>query len=300
MTRPPGFLLLPLLLFHAGCGGEGNETHPEGTPSAPVPEAGTAEPPIRVQDATGRVLTFSARPRRIVSLVPSASETLLSLGVMDRMVGRTDFDTARAFRGLPSVGGGLHPNAEAIVSLEPDLVIRFAGDSDAATPRRLDQMGIPHLAIRPGGIPDIRKIISDLGKITGRRERADSLLGIMDSTLADIGERVRGRPRPRVAYLLGGTPPWVAGPGSFIEELLTAAGGENVFSDLGEIFGPVNAEVFLVREIDVLLAASDAEVSIPEIGLTVHRVSSGIEIPGPHLADAASEIARILHPEVFR
>jgi len=297
---PLASLLLPVFLTLPGCVGGDGEPEPEFQAEAPLPGHPSGGLPLEITDDFGRTLILDSLPERIISLVPSASQTLLSLGVLDRMVGRTDFDTAASLRHLPSVGGGLHPNLEAMVGLEPDLVIRFAGESDATTPHRLDLMGIPYLTIMPNGIRDVRRIIRDLGAITGRGESADSLLTLMDETLAEIQTRVRNRPRPRVGYLLGGSPPWVAGPGSYIEELLEIAGGENVFSDLGGLFGPVNAEVFLSRGIDLLLAAEGTEFSIPEMGVPLLRVSPAVEIPGPHLAESALELARALHPEVFR
>jgi iron complex transport system substrate-binding protein len=104
----------------------------------------------------------------------------------------------------------------------------------------------------------------------------------------------------RVAYVLGDHPPWVAGPDTFIHELLTAAGGENVFSDLGALYGPVSPEEFLVREIDLLLTPEGGNVVLPTLELPVKRVSPSLELPGPHLAQSAWELAKILHPEVFR
>jgi hypothetical protein len=62
----------------------------------------------------------------------------------------------------------------------------------------------------------------------------------------------------------------------------------------------VNAEVFLVRNIDLFLAAERSEFSLPETDIPIRRVSPGVEVPGPHLADAALEMARAIHPEVFR
>jgi len=248
----------------------------------------------------GHSLLLDGPPERIVSLVPSATETLLSLGAGEFLVGRTDYDTASAVRSIPSVGGGLHPNAEAIVALKPDLVIRFAGESDPGTTDQLDRLGIPHFAIAPNGIADVRRVIRDLGDITGRGSQADSLLAGMDLILSWIRDQVRHRSRPRVAYLLGGRPPWVAGSGSYIEELMEIGGGENVFSDLGELYGPVNAEVFLVRDIDLFLAAEGSDFALPERDIPLRKVSPGVEVPGPHLADAALEMARAIHPEVFR
>lgn len=239
-------------------------------------------------------------PQRIISLIPSASEILHALGAGSLLVGRTDFDTTRILAHLPSVGGGLHPNLEAIVALEPDLVIRFAGDSDPTTPLRLDELGIPHIALRPDGIQDIRNSILTLGTLTQRVQEAETLLEGIDAILAEIRSRIGERAPIRVGYLLGGNPPWVAGPGSYIEELLELAGGVNVFSDLTGLYGPVNVEVFLVREIDLLLAPEGVEVAIPETAIRLRRVSPSLEIPGPNLAQDAWALARILHPEAFR
>lgn len=300
MRRLSGFLLIFVLFFTPGCGDrEGGRS--SGVPPVPPPGGvGTDSLPLRIVDAQGRAVVMDSLPRRVVSLVPSASETLLSLGAADVLVGRTNFDTTGFLAHLPTVGGGLHPNPEAILALEPDLVILFAGDSDVATPHLLDRMGIPHMAIEPDGIQDIRDIIGQMGAISGRQKKADSLLVHMDLALQEIRERVRGLPRIRVCYLLGGTPPWVAGPGSYIGELLEVAGGENVFSDLDVLYGPVNTEVFLVREMDLLLAAEGASVSLPRTGTPLRRVSPAVEIPGPHLPEAALELARTLHPEAFR
>jgi len=299
----PLAFLLPFLLvfiFLAGCGrGEGGEP-PKSRSDLAFQGSASAIGPIEILDASGRRVSLDLPPRRILSLVPSASETLVSLGAIGLLVGRTDFDTSAALSHLPSVGGGLNPNPEAILALEPDLVIRFAGGSDPSTPLRLDRMGIPHLAIQPNGIRDIRKSILDLGLVTGRQEEARALLARMDETLSDIRERVSHRPPVRVGYLLGGTPPWVAGPGSYIDELLGVAGGENVFSDVDGAFGPVNAEVFLSRSIDLLLASEGAQVQLPDAGIPLRRVPPAVEIPGPGLAEAALELARILHPEAFR
>jgi iron complex transport system substrate-binding protein len=256
--------------------------------------------PLTILDASGETLVLNSPPRRIVCLVPSGSETLLRLGASELLVGRTDFDTLSALAHLPSVGGGLNPNLEALIALEPDLVIRFSGESDPSTPGALGQMGILHMAIRPSSVADVRKIIRDLGEITARKDAAASLLDAMEATLEEVRARVQDRPKVRVGYILGGTPPWVAGPGSYIEELLEIAGGENVFFDLEVLFGPVNAEVFLVRPIDLLLAAEGADVSIPESVAPLRRVSPSLEIPGPDLASAALELARILHPEAFQ
>jgi iron complex transport system substrate-binding protein len=255
-----------LLLLAAACAGEGDRSEPRGPAS------------------------------RIVSLVPSATLTLHEIGAADRLVGRTDFDTAAWTAELPSVGGGLEPNLETIVSLRPDLVIRFAGSQDRRTPARLDDLGIPHIAVRPDRIDDVLETARVLGRATGLEEEADELVTRIEAGLAEVEERVRPHPRKRVAYVLGGTPPWVAGPGTYIHELVTLAGGDNVFADLGELYAGVSPEEIRSREIEVVLV-SGADVFDPSLApeARIEIVDASIEIPGPHLADAARHLAELLH-----
>jgi iron complex transport system substrate-binding protein len=244
----------------------------------------------------GRTLAFHAPPERVLSLVPSATEALVALGASGRLVGRTDFDTTVVLRQLPSVGGGLDPSLEAIVSLEPDLVIRFAAETDVRTPARLDELGISHLAVRPERMADVRTMLSDLGRISGRTAQADSILASIDATLERIREAVRGRPPRAVAFLLDGTPPWAAGPGTFIDELITTAGGRNVFADLTRPYAPVSPEELVARRMDVVLTPVGARPGGLPPGARVVEVPPSTQLPGPRLGEAALEIVRVLHP----
>lgn len=279
-----------------------SDTPHVGTPGAALDRAARGGPgfPVSLKDATGQVLVFETPPGRIVSLVPSATRTLEALGVGNLLVGRTAYDTTATLAHLPSVGGGLQPNLETLLALRPDLVIRYGGESDRATTRRLSEMEVRHFAVRPDRVEDVRTLIRDLGTVTGRRRQADSLLADVDASFQEIRARIAGRPPVRVAYLLGGNPPWVAGPGTFIDELLSAAGGENPFADLKVPYGPVSPEEFLARDIDLLLAPEGGEVFLPSPSPRLVRVSPAMELPGPDLARFAGELARLLHPQVFR
>ena len=239
-------------------------------------------------------------PRRIVSLVPSATRTLQALGVTDLLVGRTDYDTLGNIGHLPSVGGGLDPNPEALLLLDPDLIIRFDQEEDPAGPNELGELGFSTLTVRLDHMADVRGMIHELGSITGSEGRAGELIAEMEEALEEVRQGVLDRPPRRVAYVLGGNPPWVAGGDTYIHEILTAGGGENVFSDLESQYGPVSPEEFLVRRIDILMAPEGVEVVLPNIQIPLVRVSPTLELPGPDLARAIREVAAILHPEVFR
>ena len=263
------------------------------------PEDSPAGYPIQLIDAAGTRHTFQAAPRRIVSLVPSATEALLEMGVANHLAGRTDYDRMPELSGLPSVGGGLQPNLEILVSLDLDLVIRFAGDSDLATAERLTDLGTPHFAVQPDGIDDVLTIIGDLGRIMGESEAADLVLREIRDTLDDVARRVAELPEPRVVYLLGGDPPWVAGPGTYIDELMAVAGGNNVFDDLGPLYAPVSMEALLARELDLILLPEG--LAPPPLLAHVRSAAlpASVEIPGPGLGRAARDIARLIHPGAF-
>ncbi len=271
----------------------------EASGGADEPEASRANYPVQLIDAAGTLHTFEAAPLRIVSLVPSATEALLEMGVANHLVGRTDYDRVPELAGLPSVGGGLQPNLEILVSLDLDLVIRFAGESDLATAERLTALGIPHFAVQPDGIEDVLTIIGNLGRIMGASDAADSMLREIRGALTDVARRVAELPEPRVVYILGGDPPWVAGPGTYIDELMTVAGGKNVFDDLGPLYAPVSMEALLARELDLILLSE----GLTPPSLLAHVRSAvlpgSVEIPGPGLGRAARDIAVLMHPGAF-
>jgi len=255
--------------------------------------------PVQVVDAAGTSHTFDAAPRRIVSLVPSATEALSAMALANRLVGRTDYDRIPELIGLPSVGGGLQPNLEILISLDLDLVIRFAGDSDLATAERLTELGIPHFAVQPDGTEDVLTIIRDLGRIMDATDEADALLLEIRDALDDVARRVAALPEVRVAYLLGGDPPWVAGPGTYIDELMAIAGGRNVFDDLRPLYAPVSMEALLDRDLDLILLSEGLTSPSALAHVPSAFLPASVEIPGPGLGQAARDIARLIHPGAF-
>jgi len=287
--------LLSLALL-TGCGGDG---HAPEAPDGAGPTNDTSGFPVAIVDDEGARISLSAAPTRIVSLVPSSTEILRAIGLTDHLVGRTDFDTDPDLAHLPSVGGGLEPSPERLISLEPDLVIRFGGESDRATPGHLDRSGIPHIAVRPDRIRDIRRIIALLGDATGRPESADSLLQVMDEELEALTRAVEGVSRPSVAFVLGGDPPWLVGPDTYLNELLELAGARNAFTDVGRDYAPMSVEEILRREVDLLLALPDARIPSALRDLPLRRVPGELQLPDHRVARSARILARTLHPERF-
>jgi len=302
-----GLLLFAFVLGITGCGvGDqdsrvGSSRHPAASPSVELlrEEASAPGELIHVGDDAGRVLTFSAPPRRIVSLVPSATEILLALGKSEALVARTDFDRIPALQHLPSVGGGLGASLEAILAAQPDLVVLFHGPSDAATPARLDAYGVPYLAIRPDGIADVFRIIELLGRVTSVPASADSLRRSLEGELEEIRIASAGRWHPTVTILLGGNPPLVASQGTFLHELVELAGGRNVLDAQGDLYTPTSVEEILLQAPDLLLLSEGAALPNALGHLPVRRLPAEVQIPGIALGASARLIFSLLHESLL-
>jgi ABC-type Fe3+-hydroxamate transport system substrate-binding protein len=301
-------MVLVIAAMLAACSGDDgapdDSPGEEATVSAPSGEA-DAHParvtPDSFVDAAGVTHTFREPATRIVSLVPSATETIHALGADVALVGRTDYDTDDWSADIASVGGGLDPNLEAIVALSPDLVIRFEGEQDPRTPERLDELGIRHVAERPVRLDDIFTTTSIVGMVTGRREAADSISRSIRAGLAVLREEVATLPRMRVAYVLGGSPPWVSGPDTYIVEVLDLVGGDNVFDDLGASYASVSPEELRTRQIDVVLVSSDEAMDTSLVpGARFELIGADLESPGPGVVDAARSVAQAMHGQRLR
>ncbi|TVP75417.1 MAG: hypothetical protein EA352_08290 [Gemmatimonadales bacterium] len=287
-TRPA---LLPLLLSFLLLSGCDPSESPEDAPFRDsVPDSR-----VEVTDDAGRSWTLEVPPGRIVSLVPSATNILRALGQGDRIVGRTDYDDDPELAHLPSVGGGLHPSQEVLLSLEPDLVIRFEGESDRATGERLDRHGIPHLAVRPDTVGDIRRIVRLLAQATGTEEAGEALLRDMDLELRAVADAVDGLDRPRTVFVLGGDPPWVVGSDTFLHELLELAGAENIFAGEGPLYSPVAVEEILRRDPELVLATRSARIPGILERLPVRRVPDQVQAPGLEVSASARALAEAIH-----
>lgn len=167
--------------------------------------------------------------RRIVSLVPSATETLFALGVGDRVVGVSTYDdyppeaTAR-----PRVGGMTNPSFEAIVALRPDAVVGVQGPIDTGLLERLRGVGVRPLFPRVESIDEALRAIDTFGALVRRPDAASALRARVDAELRAVRARAATTRHPRTLAVFSQRPMIVAGPGSWVDELLRVAGGDNV------------------------------------------------------------------------
>lgn len=274
---------------------------------------GTAVAQVAVTDDLGREVQLERPAQRVVSMMPSHTETVCALDACDALVGRDTFSNVpERVLSLPDLGSAFSADLEALIALEPDLVLtdEFSGLAEA-----LEPLGIPVYAGIPQTIEDVWEVMEEVGTLLGRETRAAVVIGRAQGRIEALADRARSLPRVSVYYELDATP-YSAGPESFIGRLLSVAGGENIVpASLGE-FPQLDPEMILEADPDAILLADapygETAESLSDrpgwsdlralrndrvLELTQDQVDL-LNRAGPRLAEALELLIELLHPEV--
>jgi len=273
--------------------------------------------PGAITDDMGREVYLESMPQRIVSHVPSITETLFALDLGDSIVGVSDHcNYPEEATNKPKVGGYFTPSIERIVALDPDLVLTDGHVADIA---QLEGLGIPYIVLQPKDIDGILSNIELLAKVTGTQKRAKELISDLEERIDAVAATVENAPRPRVFYVYDATDPtkpWTAGPGSFLDALISLAGGENVAAQAHGPWIQFSMEELVNSDPEIIVVDAmmgTAVISPEEIkkittwqGITAVKedrigVVDGdlVSRPGPRIVEGLEEMAKIIHPELF-
>lgn len=270
--------------------------------------------PLTVSDDLGRAVTLTAPPTRVVSMVPSHTETVCALGACDLLVGRDAWSNwPESVGALPNLGDAFAPDLEALVALAPDLVLV---DEYSGLHEPLAALGITVYAGTPQTLAETYAFFELLGAVLGRPTEAALLTGRVQGEIAGVAAVIAGEAQPSVFIELDPSP-YSAGPDSYMGSLLTMAGGQNVVpASLGdfplvdpEFVVAANPEVILLT--DAPFGVTVAEVAARPGWAALAAVVNGrvIELDGttvdmlsragPRLGEAVLALARVLHPDRF-
>jgi iron complex transport system substrate-binding protein len=269
---------------------------------------------LTLVDADGRTLRLARPATRIVSLMPSATETLVALHAASQLAGRTSYDTAAAVRSLPLVGGGVDPNTERLIALRPDLVVTWEGERNGRLRRDLEAVGIPVFAVRAEDTTDVFRNIGVLGRLSGQDTAAAALQARLRRELAQVAASVARRPHPTVFYVVWNNPPMTAGPQTFIGQILSLAGGVSIFADIADPWPTVGLEDVVRQQPNVIVLPTGemsrdnvsqlktlpgwSDIRAIHAGRVVRLPADLLNRPGPQLAVAARALRDALHPEL--
>lgn len=323
MFRKTFFLTILLALFLAACGPASVVTHAPAIASALVAETeapvSETSAEISAVDGLGREVTLSAPAAKIISLAPSNTEILYAVGAGDQVVGRDELSNyPEEAKAVESVGGSMGDfSAEAIVALEPDLVLASELNAPELI-QSLEDLGLTVFSLpNPKTFEDLYKNIEVVATLTGHD--ASDLIESLQARVAAVDEKIAPlSSRIPVFYELDGTDPlkpWTTGAGTFIDLLITRSGGFNVGSTLQGEWAQISSEELVKADPQVILLGDAL------YGVTVESVAartgwdsiSAVKNnaiypfnpdtatrPGPRLVDALEEMAKLLRPDLFQ
>ncbi len=206
-----------------------------------------------IVDDLGSRVALAHPAQRIVSLSPSTTDLLFAIGAGGRVVGRTRWcDYPPEVAGVPSVGDGLNPSVELVLSRRPDLVVFYASPANQGAIARLEGIGLAHASVKLDRLDDLARGARLLGMATGDATRAESLAAGFSAAL-DSARADRPGARWRVVVVVWDNPPIVIGAGSFLTELLALAGARNVFDDIAQPSAPTSIEAIATRDPDLVV-----------------------------------------------
>jgi iron complex transport system substrate-binding protein len=301
-------LLALLIIALVGCAG------------GKTPEVSEVAKPISVVDDAGRTVEIAETPQRLVSLAPSNTEILFALGLGDKVVGVTDFcDYPEEAKAIEKAGG-IEPNLEKLVDLDPDLVLAIGGSpAQVEKATEMEKLDLTVIVLEPGDIEGIMSNIELVGQATGTEKEASELAAELRKRFDVITAKAKGaESRPKVFYELDATDPskpYTPGPGSFIDALITLAGGSNVGAGAKMQWAQLSTEEIIAQDPEVIvLADANYGVTVEMVKerpgwSVITAVKNGaiypiddilISRPGPRIIDGLEALTRIIHPELFK
>ncbi len=272
---------------------------------------------LKVIDEVGREVIIPHPPQRIVSLAPNITEILFSLGLDEEIVGVSiHCDFPEKAKTKVRVGSYISLDFERITFLKPDLVIATGAGNTREMVDRLERLGFPTYVIFPKNFNDVLKSIDHLGRLVGREKEAMGIIQGMKQRSRRVIELTQGLPRPKVFLQIGEAPIVTVGKGSFADDLVHLAGGENIAGKERGMYPRWGMEEILERSPEVILVTSmnpkgDYQRVLQEWSRwkvipavkngRVHLIDSDlIDRPSTRMIDGLEEIARLLHPERFK
>ena len=250
-------------------------------------------------------------------MAPAGAETLAALGLSGHVVGVGDFVTyPPELTARPRVGAYDAPNVERLLALGATHFVTSASEAAAASRARLAALGIEVIELDGATWEGALAGMAALGARFGREAEAAALIGGIEARIARLRAATAPLPRRRVLCAVGRDPLYAAGPGSHLDALIAAAGGENLLADGRGTYLLASLEAVLARGPEVIVDTADNRPGAPRGALVgewgrwpllpavaagrVYHVDPGrYAVPGPRLAEMAEAFARFVHPERF-
>jgi iron complex transport system substrate-binding protein len=241
------------------------------------------------------------------------TEILFLIGADSSVVGVTDYcDYPAAAKSKAKIGGMLNPNIERILALQPDLVLMSGSGNMRSDFEKLTSAGTAVYVSYPRSVDAVFKSIVEIGELTGRRHKADSLVAHLQIRRDSLVRQAYTKKKETVLMILSLNPLVAIGPKTFLSELVTTANGQNIVRDSSTAYPVLSREEILRRQPGVIIATNDIVRSIDDIlapypewkslsAIRNKRVAivdaSIVSRPGPRIIDGLEAIIHAIHED---
>jgi iron complex transport system substrate-binding protein len=249
----------------------------------------------------------AAPPKRVVSLNPSLTAMALELGARGQLVGVDDFSARQeaSVAGLPRVGGLYDPSLEAVVALKPDLVMLVPSAEQRGFQEQLAALGIARFVTDPVSYDDVLATIAAVGEQLGRTREAEALVARLRTARARAERASATRAPVRAVLVLQRDPLFVAGAGTFVDDMLRANGAKNLGAALGGKWPRASREWLLAAQPELIIDSTDEPEPArafwarwPSLRARVVSLPAGaVTLPGPRLDAALALLGRAVRGE---
>ncbi len=308
------FLVIVLIiLIITGCKNSPQATEPDDLENT---EDGSFS--VTLTDQIGREVAIEKLPERIVSLAPSNTEILYALGLEEKIVGVTDYcDYPEAAKNKEKIGGFSEPNIEKIVSVKPDLVV--ATNMHQKSVEELEKLNIPSVVLDPKDFDEMFASIEIIGKATGQQDEALTLIKNLKARMEnveDVVAKVKLDKRPKVYYEIWPSPITTSGPGTFVDDIIQRAGGENIAKDAQKAYPQYSQEMIIDKNPDFIIFShhGSSNQSIEDVITrqgweNINAIKNKkvfyldenlVQRATPRLVDGLEKFVEILYPELFK
>ena len=288
-----------------------SETDAEENSAAEVEET---QYPLTITDDLGNDVTIESEPERVVSLSPANTETLFAIEADEKIVGRTDYCSyPEEAAEVESVGSYSSPNAELIISLEPDVI--FVSDYiDDSVRSQVEDAGAVVIVFAANDIESVQQNILTAGQVLNLNAQAAEVVDEMEAELAELQEILSANTEEKSAFIdLGDY--YSAGEGSLLGNMLDDIGVLNVAADSGEMWPQLSVETIIESNPDVYISLYTTPEELKAVsGLSeldciqndsiiyiesLSEESDLIQRPGPRLVEGTRLLAEMIYPELF-
>ena len=263
---------------------------------------------ITVSDDVGRQVKLTGPARRIVSLAPYITELLFAAGAGDAVVGVTEFsDHPEAARAIARVGGGTGLDLEAILALQPDLVVVWQSGNPAGQVERMQSLGMTVFISEPRQLLDVPDTLLRLGRLAGTEQVAQANADNFIRRYHQLRQRYAQRPVVSMFYQIWEQPLMTLNGEHLFSDVVRLCGGRNVFADLPALAPQIDIEAVLVVDPEVIVVAADKKDSPllaawerwPSLSAVAHGhvyaiVRDRLVRHSPRILDGAEELCVIL------